>query len=1364
LRNPRFFLLLSIAFFVHIDRVPGQSVRETPLLPRQEELIQRRYTKADGLPVNALASLAFGPDSALYVATYDGLARFNGFRFQVINNSNTPGLDAERFAFIETLSQQTLLACTEDGRFYLVERNRARRIQFPGDPEHVTFTLGTGWRDSVLTFTSRTSLFTVPFNRSSNAELRFNAQADSLINVSVIGPAQYWITARSGLFFLDNGTVKHFIGWSRLPSLQTFFPIEVRALPNGDYGAFSMGVVFTIDEVSGAPKHSFRFADATGRVEHGRALLSGPGGGIIARTLHADYYLSSRLSLDSMHTPKPYVDRSFFNKNHDYWAGKPLHAGFHAVYWGETLLYQGKNPFQVKTLLAGPQSDLWIATASDGLLRFSRNPFGSISAKHGLPGQNLYSIRAMNNGTIFAAALDAGPLLIQKQSVISWTSLPGGILARSVLNLRDGALLSGHYSSILYITKGTGTWTMPDGIVPFVEAGGNSTEALYEAPDGTVWIGTRTRLGRRRPGASAFEEVRDAGGRTITRVRNILETPEGDLLFLTAGNGLLIAKKNGLPERFMAALPQLDHIRDVWFRSEKEWWGASETDGLVRFSPADTTSVFTVSIPDGLPDNTFHRLIPDNSGRLWATSNKGLVCFLPENLDRYQQRIEPLRFAWFGAEDGLTDAEFNGGTSDAGFTAKDGILWFPNQKGLVFFNPDSVIAWRNAAKLQLKPSFIETKDRKVFDSGRAFALEADERNVVFHFDAVNLSASRAAAFEYRIDSKEWLPLGEQTFFPLANLRAGMYRITVREKGNFWNPSVLEASISIVPLFYETRLFKSLAIITLLLSMAGAFQSARLYNRRREKRLQQLIDTRTADLRQQRQQTEEALQTVREQAGRLEEFNRYRTDLFLGFTHELRTPLALITGPLEHLSQVSANLSSENASIQLGIVRRNAVELQKLINRILFLMRVSDRESADASERVDLDEVIASVTAPFRDRTLYSSHVFHLDCAQQLGTTRSEKASLELILSNLISNAFKYGNGTVSLRAERHNETVLFQVHNGGAPIPEKDIPRLFEPFFRGEQHESISGSGMGLPIVQRLVSRLGGSINVTSTFSEGTSFTVALPAPVVEQPDAGPPSANTAPAIATGALRSSQHRLLIVDDNADFRTLLKHALEPVYQLSFAADGIEASTLFAETPFDLIISDVMMPGLDGFGLAESVRATGAGRNVPFIFLTANDRPEALARGLALGADAYLTKPVSLELLKAHIQALLLRHVELNQNKQNDAPADPIIEKVNELIIRHLGNPDLSVEMIATQLNMSRPTLFRAWKKSNLPPVSEYIISQRIRFVLELVKTGNHSISQAAQTCGFNDPAYFSRVFRKMYGMAPGEWIKSQRAHS
>jgi signal transduction histidine kinase/DNA-binding response OmpR family regulator/ligand-binding sensor domain-containing protein len=1363
LPNPTLLTLLFLVFFVHHNEIYGQLIRETSLRDTQGELRRRRYTKDDGLPVNALASLAFGPDSTLYIATYDGLTRFNGFRFEVLNSLNTPGLDAERFAFITALPKQKLLAGSEDGRYYLIDRGRAKQITFPDDPEHLTFILGSGWRDSTLTFISRTSLFSVSLLKPDTPEVLFTAKADSLINVSVISSSQFWITARSGLFLWDSDRVKHFIPWTRLPVVHTYFPVEVRALPNGDFVAFTVGAVFTINGRSGTPEHRFLVAKTSGRNEHFRDVKSQPSGGIIARSLHADYYLSADLTLDSVFTLKPYIDRFFSEVHLDQWAGKPLHVGFHAVYWGEEVLFKDKNPFQVKAVLAEPKGDLWIATASEGLLRFSRNPFGSISAKHGLPGQNLYSIRPMNDGAILAASLDAGPLLIKGKIVKSWPSHPGGVLARSVLNLKDGTLLSGHYSSILWASDGKTPWSMPSGINDFVEAGANAAEALFESTDGTVWIGTRSRLGRRKARAPNFVEVRDLQGRTVPKVRNILETPQGDLLFLTAGNGLLLSGRDSLPVPFMKNAPPLRHLRDVWFRTPTEWWGASETHGLVRFSPGDSTSIRTISISEGLPDNTLHRLIPDNNGRLWATTNRGLLCFSLESLDRYQQELGNLQFASFSTEDGLSDAEFNGGTSDAGFTAPDGKIWLPNQKGLVFFHPDSVIAQRNASRLLLKASFLETGGRKIFDAGAGFSLESGERNVVFHFEAINLSATSTAAFEYRIDAKKWLPLGKQTFLVLASLTSGEHRITIREIGNYWNPATLETSIFVKPLFYETPAFRSLAIFAILLIIAGTFQSARLINRHREKRLQQLVESRTKDLQLQRKETEEALQTVREQASRLEEFNRYRTDLFLGFTHELRTPLALITGPLEHLSQVSSNLSSENASIQLGIVRRNAAELQKLVNRILFLINISEKDPVDASETVRLDDVVESVTAPFRDRTLYSSYVLHLECERPLGSIRSEKAALELILSNLISNAFKYGNGSVSLGIQRNKETVQFYVHNGGEPIPEKDLPKLFEPFFRGVQHESISGSGMGLPIVERLVARLGGNINVVSSHSSGSTFTVTLPALWVEESQPEPVPDILFQPVSEDGKDSGRHRLLIVDDNADFRTLLQHALERDYQLTFAPDGIQAAALFADAPHDLIISDVMMPGLDGFGLAESIRATSAGKNLPFIFLTANDRPEALARGLALGADAFLTKPVSLELLKAHITALLERKNRLADDKKTaTTPTHPIVLQIDELIVRHMANPALSVESIAAQLNMSRPTLFRAWQKTGLPPISQRIIAKRLSFAMELVTRNGLSLTQAALTCGFNDAAYFSRIFKKTYGCTPSEWLHSDRS--
>lgn len=412
----------------------------------------------------------------------------------------------------------------------------------------------------------------------------------------------------------------------------------------------------------------------------------------------------------------------------------------------------------------------------------------------------------------------------------------------------------------------------------------------------------------------------------------------------------------------------------------------------------------------------------------------------------------------------------------------------------------------------------------------------------------------------------------------------------------------------------------------------------------------------------------------------------------------------------------------------------------------------------------MDERLKAFVSQLKKQLVHSSKTVEIEIRNSVGTVLTDPDLLELSVSNLVSNALKYAGDTllVNIIVDCDEEFFRISVQIGGTPIPEAEQRRLFDLFYRGNNAGRKAGSGVGLTIVKRLVEKLDGNVSLVSNNEVGTIFTLKLPRIPTALEDEFTEDAFSEKTFLfedihereTGEISGKKPVLLIVEDNADLRTLLETALRNDYDTQFAENGKPGIVRFTELPVDLINSDVMMPEMDGFEFASLVRATEKGATVPFLFLSANDRPDALVKGLGIGADAYLTKPVRMDLLKAHLYALLFRAAAIQQQpRKPEFSRLSLIQRVDTLIVEHMGNPDFSIDSIATLLGVSRSSFYRAWAETGEEPVNTRILKSRLHFSVQMMEEKEFTISQIASASGFTDAANFSKAFKKVYGVIP-----------
>ncbi len=513
----------------------------------------------------------------------------------------------------------------------------------------------------------------------------------------------------------------------------------------------------------------------------------------------------------------------------------------------------------------------------------------------------------------------------------------------------------------------------------------------------------------------------------------------------------------------------------------------------------------------------------------------------------------------------------------------------------------------------------------------------------------------------------------------------------------------------------------------------------------------------------------------EKATKLEELDKLKTRFFTNISHEFRTPLTLLVGPIDDLQKKYP---------QEGIIatmQRNLQRLQTLINQILDLSKLESGEMKANLQEVDLAKFLDQLFASFESLAqskgiLFNHSQSHLT---QIGMVDIDK--LEKIIVNLLSNAFKFTekNGRISLRIEYLSNKLKLVIKDTGIGISEERLPKIFDRFYQVEEHKNYEGTGVGLALVHELVDLLKGNIEVISELGKGTTFTLTLPFEQIEK--LSNPSfllenktnlveTFIEPKIISASKidNDSQSIMLIVEDNPDLRNYIASIFENQYQLILAIDGEDGLSKATEFIPDVVISDLMMPKLDGLGFCEKLKTDERTNHIPVILLTAKASLADKLIGLEHGADDYLSKPFNKEELQIRVKNLVSQRQKLLEKFSNKA----IIEKVDEIheptideifinkcksvIDKYLDKSEFDVEKFANEMNLSSVQLRRKLKAISDQTVTEFVRNYRLEIAANLLKKSDLNVSEIAYKVGFDSLPYFSKVFQEKYGKTASEW--------
>ena len=765
----------------------------------------------------------------------------------------------------------------------------------------------------------------------------------------------------------------------------------------------------------------------------------------------------------------------------------------------------------------------------------------------------------------------------------------------------------------------------------------------------------------------------------------------------------------------------------------------------------------------------FRSFLSDDNGSVWIGTNNGLIRYSPDT-DTSHRFVE---------SDGLQGNIFTPIASKGKFSGK---LYFSGVNGWNEFYPEDIVLNQTPPNVIL--TGVTRFGREVTTNTEEFQLPTHPEylesitfthdDYVFGFEFAGIHFADPSRNQYAYQMEGFDP--DWTYTDADNRRVTYtnlpwddytFRVKAANKDGIWNEEGLSLAVTVLsPLWARWWAFVIYAIALIgAIIMYGQLR-ARAANKRAVQ-LEKQVQYRTQEISNQAKE-------IASQKRMIEQLLEKKETLFANVSHEFRTPLTLIMGPVEKMLADPALASYQESN---KVVLRNAQRLLHLVEQLLKLSQVSAKDQTEM-ESVDVSEVVAFAIESFRPLA-QEKHIV-LDSALVSGcTVTSLKESIETIVTNLISNAIKYtpAHGTVRVAISEGDDSTIVSVSDTGSGISPEDQDLIFDRFTRLQQHAETQGTGIGLAMVKELVEAQGGTIQVRSAVGEGSEFIVELPnSAVIPESDAMQfdESEDSANGVFTGdntggASRDIKHqgaRVLVVDDYPDMRGFITDSLSPHFACETADNGKSGIEAALQEPPDIIVSDVMMPQMDGFEFSRRIRSDERLSHIPIILLTAKGDKDSRMQGWEAYVDEYLTKPFHPDELLMRIDAMLEvrsllrdqvrddiskagRSAKLNQKDQ------AFVDKLLDIFAKRFNDPKLNRADIASAMAVSDRQLQRKLKALIGQNPSEMLRDYRLKQAIQLLEEGNQ-VSIVADMCGFGSPSQFIALFKKKHGMTPKQF--------
>jgi signal transduction histidine kinase/CheY-like chemotaxis protein/AraC-like DNA-binding protein/ligand-binding sensor domain-containing protein len=886
--------------------------------------------------------------------------------------------------------------------------------------------------------------------------------------------------------------------------------------------------------------------------------------------------------------------------------------------------------------------------------------------------------------------------------------------------------------------------------------------AIYEDKAGVLWVGTENGMVRCRRNGNLQNNL------DVTHYKNI----PGNQRSLSYNHVMCFLDDPDNPERYL--------------------WVCTKGGGINRLDKTDGTFL-RLTKADGLPDNVVYGLLPDERGNLWGSTNKGIFCLLQDSL-----RADKYSFRNFSQKDGLQAEEFNTG---AYAKLPGGKLIFGGVNGYNVFDPKEILSVDfhppvYITKILVNNQPVRPRDEfNILKKSTAFTKEitlSPRHDILtLEFSSLDYTAPDRNRYRYQLVGIDdaWIEAENHRSATFLHLppREYIFRVQGSNSQGIWSDHIAELIINVLPPWYRTWWAYLLYVTVLAMAIATYIR----FSINRAKLQQQLG-------------------FEKQETDRVRELDALKTRLFVNMTHEFRTPLTIIIG----MAQQVMDDPRAHFSGGMKMILSNGQNLLGMVNRMLNLSKLESGKMTLELVQGDMVLFLRNIVESFRSFAAKKKIQLHFLPEVDVVMMDFDPDKIQQVISNLISNAFKFTpeDGHIYFLIRRENGSLRIRVKDTGCGIEEKDQDKIFDRFYQTDSSSTrrYEGTGIGLALCKNLVTLMEGQISVQSPpvgTRRGSEFTVILPirqevliAGAAQhqylEPFKNTPLENGTKASTTNmeAVQSAtpgiekqavpfenieDPLILLVEDNADVVAYIASCLGD-YQLVVAENGQEGFEMATELIPDLIISDVMMPVMDGFELCQKLKTDERTDHIPVMILSARADMDSKMEGLELGANAYLPKPFDKQELLLNIRNLFELRSKLRRHYQNlagladstetkvDIPntstsEDEFVIKVREMIEANINDFNFTVEQLASELHLSHSQFGRKLDALTGFTPNRFIRNIRLRKAKELLLNQELSITAVAYDCGFNDPSYFTRIFKKEFGKTPLEW-RSQEVSS
>lgn len=1045
----------------------------------------------------------------------------------------------------------------------------------------------------------------------------------------------------------------------------------------------------------------------------------------------------------------------------------------------------------VNTLFADQENNIWIGTAWGGVnmlkgttakfLLFKHNP----DMENSIPNSPITAICSDESNTLYIATIGTDKVGLcsvnpetGKTIEHPINKLLPGYIYQSIFIDSDKNLWIGTYNQGLIKTKrnSSGYEQFRNNSSDSSSLPGNDVRSIFESKDHTLWIGTQSGLARYNKTKGQISRVELVKNRNIA-IRTIKEDTSGLLWIGTYGDGALIYDPKNNTVNASPINNSIHIIHDI-FIDGKTVWMATNGEGLVRVN-TDTKATRFYNDVDGLASNYLNSVLCDESGNIWVGHTKGISKLNPETSEIVN----------FNSVDGVQTGGFS---EHAALKLPNGSIVFAGFDGINIFNPSNVMKDDKCppvvfTKLLVSNELVVPSTDKQSTSpitenitlATHIDLKYYQSVFTIEFMGMNYNANPKIQYAYILEGsdKEWINIGTQNSVTFRNLSAGNYTFKVKASSPdvVWDDSNIKTiGITAHAPFWATGW--AYLVYYLLLFTLIYFISMFI-----------VIRIRTAN----------NLKIERARREKEEELHQEKLQFFTNISHELRTPLTLIFGPLETMYSEEED---EDKKSNIKIIIYNAKRLLAMVNQLLDFRKAERGQMKLKVQYANIVTIINEVIISFKD--LKKQKVINIEFPHDeekiMAWHDAEFISKSLI--NLISNSFKFTpqGGTItvliSLTADAIGHQMLsISVTDTGKGILEKDLPFIFDRFYQGdEKRNQQQGTGIGLHLVKSLIELHHGTIEVESTPNIKTIFKITIPidkSAYLNQEFYNISDETYKQKLDVSGFvdaaededihqiekkkKDNRKKILIVEDNADIRNYIKTTLGSNYAIEEAENGLIGWDLINLHEFDLVISDLMMPEMDGIEMCKRMKTSVETDHIPIIMLTAKSDIENRIEGLSLGADSYITKPFHPEHLKVRViklielrdllkerysKKILLGELHSSQN-ESDSPEEIFLHKAISIVMEKMLESEFNGDALAADLNISRMGLHRKIKALTGQTTGEFIRNLRLKKAHDLLTIEGKNISEVCYEVGFNSPSYFTTCFADVYKIAPSEYVRS-----